>query len=646
MFVLNENAKVAVILLVSALVTFSNGATTTTTYLTAADQNRLQQVFTSALDTKDLSSTHYAVLGFKLLGVPVPNAKEICKFLVESSTSATTAEANYYVGSTWQALGTCQGAFPAANIVKTLNGVLDQEGSSVADLYYAVQGLKNLGQKLADPVKITKALQLALKKDDSVSSLGYLFHAGAALGGDVSFVFNHIEDAVVQADEVDGRFLQFEGGLSITALVVSGAYKIAAVANKPPPITGEQAVKFANYFLSRRSVQTSKGAFNLLEIVTALTDNKYHIPVVISQAGPGVVSIEQPRVSVRVTNLLGKPLTTDPVTVTVESATRVSDDVVVISKKRFDPQAEATLYAVNLMEAKPEPGLYKLSVNAVPIKPDPRWVGNIGVVLSLKVMCAAVVESFEIGTGDADQSTQPKFEKVVYPNKMTQVIEIDALQKLVIKFTLKDKASGKTLNVHQAFLRFSNAATDQEIIFVADPDSNNNYRFELDVGSKAADFGQLSGLYSLQLIVGDVILSNSFEWDVADVQLKLALDPSQAPKLDSMYKPKPEIKHMFREPERRPPVIVSNLFTGLVAVPFLVLLVLWAKLGINISNFPFSLSAIGFHLGLAGIFALFGCFWLKLNMFQTLKYLFGLGVITFLCGNRMLAKIARNRKSH
>lgn len=48
------------------------------------------------------------------------------------------------------------------------------------------------------------------------ASLGYLFHAGAALGGDVSFVFNHIEDAIVQADEVDGRFLQFEGGLSIT----------------------------------------------------------------------------------------------------------------------------------------------------------------------------------------------------------------------------------------------------------------------------------------------------------------------------------------------------------------------------------------------------------------------------------------------
>jgi oligosaccharyltransferase complex subunit delta (ribophorin II) len=60
----------------------------------------------------------------------------------------------------------------------------------------------------------------------------------------------------------------------ITALLVSGAYKLADTVKKPPPITGDQAVKFANYFLSRRSVQTSKGAYNLLEVVNTLTNNK------------------------------------------------------------------------------------------------------------------------------------------------------------------------------------------------------------------------------------------------------------------------------------------------------------------------------------------------------------------------------------
>lgn len=58
-------------------------------------------------------------------------------------------------------------------------------------------------------------------------------------------------------------------------------------------------------------------------------------------------------------------------------------------------------------------------------------------------------------------------------------------------------------------------------------------------------------------------------------------------------------QHLFREPEKRPPVFVSNLFTGLCLAPVLLLLILWAKLGVNISNFPFSLSAIVFHGGLA-----------------------------------------------
>lgn len=55
---------------------------------------------------------------------------------------------------------------------------------------------------------------------------------------------------------------------------------------------------------------------------------------------------------------------------------------------------------------------------------------------------------------------------------------------------------------------------------------------------------------------------------------------------------------MFREPEKRPPVFVSNLFTGLCVSPVLLLLILWIKLDVNVARFPFSLSAIVFHLGL------------------------------------------------
>jgi hypothetical protein len=52
------------------------------------------------------------------------------------------------------------------------------------------------------------------------------------------------------------------------------------------------------------------------------------------------------------------------------------------------------------------------------------------------------------------------------------------------------------------------------------------------------------------------------------------------------------------------------------------------------------------HCFFTGIFLLFGIFWLQLNMFQTIKYLLGIGVVTFLCGNKLLAKIASDRKQH
>lgn len=108
--------------------------------------------------------------------------------------------------------------------------------------------------------------------------------------------------------------------------------------------------------------------------------------------------------------------------------------------------------------------------------------------------------------------------------------------------------------------------------------------------------------------------------------------------------PKPEIIHQFREADKRPSRIVSDVFTALCAAPLLVLFVLWSRIGINVSNFPASLSALGFHLGFGSILGLFGIFWYQLNMFETLRLLIPLGILTFFFGNRLLRLIA-SRKS-
>lgn len=196
---------------------------------------------------------------------------------------------------------------------------------------------------------------------------------------------------------------------------------------------------------------------------------------------------------------------------------------------------------------------------------------------------------------------------------------------------------------------------NQEIVYVAEPSeaNNNQYKFDLDVSAKAKEFGGKSGKYEIHLIIGDAVISNPQAWYLADVELSfpgdVALDTK--PNVDGLRTSiiegiKPEIQHTFRQPEKRPPAIISNAFTIFCLMPFLIMIGCWIKLGVNVSAFPFSLPALGFHIGLGAIFGLYYMFWLQLNMFSTVKYLIMIGVVTFLCGNSMLSKLAEKRKAN
>lgn len=224
------------------------------------------------------------------------------------------------------------------------------------------------------------------------------------------------------------------------------------------------------------------------------------------------------------------------------------------------------------------------------------------------------------------------------------------------------------ITVHQAFVRFYNKENDEEIIYVAEQDSNKAYKFDMDVGARAGDFKHKSGLYEMYLIVGDSSISNSFQWLVAEIEIKfsanthvggeqtlllnlffcqkfnfLLLNFLTDAKKQPIRAPLPEIHHQFRVPDKRPSRIVSDVFTGLCLTPLVLLVVFWSKLGINIGNFTFHPSTIGFHIGFGGILVLFTVFWLKLNMFQTLRLLIPIAIFTFLCGNRLLRRLYAQR---
>lgn len=93
----------------------------------------------------------------------------------------------------------------------------------------------------------------------------------------------------------------------------------------------------ANYLLSRRSVQTPRGVTNLLSALTTLANNDYEKPICVTLANEGIsISTQQPLVTVKVCDLLGNPLASVP-KVVANSATRVGDDVTILSKENFQP---------------------------------------------------------------------------------------------------------------------------------------------------------------------------------------------------------------------------------------------------------------------------------------------------------------------
>merc|ERR1712110_90377 len=318
---------------------------TPSSFLSANDKTRLKGLFETAL--QDPSTVSHAVLGLKILGETIPAATSAAKAL-DSCALKPNAQ--------------------ASQVLK-----LD---SSVLELYQGVLSQLNLGQKVAGAA-VVKSLTDALKKDDSIASLGMAFNLAGNLGKtEGSAIFDRIEDAVVQADEINGKNLQFEGGLTVSSSVVSGAYALAKTVGKAPPISKMQSVKFANYFLSRKNVQQVKGAWSLLSALQTLSSNDFHVPVALTLASQPSVSDSSPKVKVQITDVMGGDL--GPMTVQIDSAMRQSDGAVVMSKSKMNPSGAPTFYEIDLMAVKPGKGFYELTLTSTPSKANAKLTGNEG----------------------------------------------------------------------------------------------------------------------------------------------------------------------------------------------------------------------------------------------------------------------------
>jgi len=65
-----------------------------------------------------------------------------------------------------------------------------------------------------------------------------------------------------------------------------------------------------------------------------------------------------------------------------------------------------------------------------------------------------------------------------YGEKLPTQLKADHMQRIIVRFGINDH-NKQNVQVHQAFIRFTNKKTGSQSVFVAELDSQNNYKLDM-----------------------------------------------------------------------------------------------------------------------------------------------------------------------
>lgn len=643
LFATNLQWSVPLLTLLMLNLAIGSHALTMSGYLSKVDKARLAGVFKAAWPLEDAANAHYALLGLNTLGVDAPAGA--CE-LAKKSANPSSIESAYHASMT---ASLAKPACSLAGALKGLEAQLDDASLGAESLLQLVTVLRN--EKLPLDVKKARlAMERLLKDDSSATTVANVLLTGLQLGlekADLAKMKGDMKDALLQADEADAQYLFYDKGVYTTALVAEALLKTTDKLGEAVA-PADKLVKLANYLLSRRQIYQLKSAAQLLLALKSFADSAVQSPVVLFLKGPATLSKASQGgiVAVQLADVWGRPVSPAGAAVTLVSAKNTGSGAVFLKDAAMSAAgSDKSVYSLDFMKTNPTVGFYQLTVSAS--SADKKLLFPASVNLEVKVVSSVAVQSMELTVADRDQQSAPVPVKLTYPTKAKTQLEADTHQRLSAKFQITLAGDNTPVTVHQAFIRLNHLTDNKEAIFVAEPDKDKVYKFSVDLATGGKNFDYLSGVYAMELIIGDALIDKSLVWHLADVKLDLPDETNSKPSAASPQdveranlKPKPEIKHEFRQPDKMAPASLAMAFTILCLAPLLILLILWAYLGANLSGFVTSLPALLFHIGLAGILILYFFYWRCLNMFDTLRYLCVIGVPTFVCGNRLLRALA------
>ncbi|RZB85553.1 dolichyl-diphosphooligosaccharide--protein glycosyltransferase subunit 2-like [Glycine soja] len=635
-----------------------------------------------------LEDAYEALRVFQILGIEEKNTpvnEDTCQKVVESLASSSPLKDLFYALKVNAILKCNVNGNVFKDIASRLKATV-HDASALLDIYYSIGGLvvikdqdSNVDVLLADVDGVFQSIKVLSQSDgrwryssDNPESSTYA--AGLALeslAGLISLASSEFDQSKVNVvkngivklfDGIekyeDGTFYFDEkyvggheqrGSLSTTSSVVRGVTAFAAVTSGKINLPGDKILGLAKFFLGIGIPGDAKDFFNQVESLAFLESNRISIPLILSLPETVYSLTKKGQLKVKVNTVLGSAA--PPLTVKLVRAfsTGAKDSAIIDSKElRYDQ--ESGFHVLDALPKNVDVGTYVFVFEIVLHDFGSEKVYATGGQIHVPIYVTGIIEvgNAEITVLDSDLGSAETQKKLDLAGNDAVSLSANHLQKLRFSFQLTTP-HGHVFKPHQAFFKLRHE-TKVEHIFVV---GNTGKKFEkvLDFLGLVEKLFYLSGKYEIELTVGDAVMENSFLRLLGHVELDLPEAPEKAPRpppppVDpySRYGPKAEITHIFRSPEKRPHQELSLAFLGLILLPFIGFLVGLLRLGVNLKNFPGSTVpatfGILFHVGIAAVLLLYVLFWLKLDLFTTLKAFGLLGAILMFVGHRILSHLA------
>ncbi|KAL3531221.1 hypothetical protein ACH5RR_010543 [Cinchona calisaya] len=647
------------------------------------------ELFTPAADgsLNSLEETYEALRTFEALGIDKKSDMKAytCQTVVDTLWSPSSALKDLFQALRVNGILKCELNDEAfTGIASRLRDSVN-EANTLLDFYYSIGSLKLIKEQtaevdvhLGDADGVFRAVKALSQSDgrwrfSSNNPESSSYAAGLAietLAGVVSLASSEIDQSLIDTlkkdllklfdgieryddgscffDEKLVDAVGNQGPVSASSSIVRGLTNFATSTSESLNVPGDRLLCLAKFFLGIGIPGNSKDLYHQIDALVCLENNRVSIPLILSLPASVLSVTRKDQLKVRVNTVFGSAA--PPLSVKLmQIFTSGSKDASIIQKElNFDPKTE--LHVLDTLPENIDVGTYTFTFEILLHDPEHKKIYATGGRTKVPVYVTGVVNIDQAGIAilDSDLGSVDTKKRLDLTGENTIALSANHLQKLRLSLELTTPF-GHAFKPHQAFLRLTHESGVEHIFLVGN--SGKKFEIILDFLGLVEKFFYLSGRYDIQLTVGDSVMENSFLQPLGHLHLDLpdppergARPPPQPVDPYSKYGPKAEITHIFRSPEKRPPRELSLAFLGLVLLPFVGFLIGLLLLRVNLRNFPSSTLpaafAIFFHIGIGAVLSLYTVFWLKLDLFTTLKALGVLGIFLMFFGHRTLSNLA------